>query len=811
MSQNNQNIKEDEINEITNDDEIISQASTNDTINENINNEETPDNSNKRYIDIKTLANSVYQEHINLENAILIKNNWEEVKKQLPINRVVKYDDEFNKYDPLIGLKKICKNNFSINHVSYAPSKNLRVFGRLFAQTASLQGLPREIRGKLATNYNDVDMKNCHPTIYLKYCKINNIECPLLEYYVNNREEILNSIIKELEFSKQEAKDLMLAFLNGGKREGLTMKYLVNFQKEMSSIHTKIALLNKDLVRDIKRRKTHNIEASASNVILCRIENECLLYAVQYLKSLGFNVDILIFDGFMVRKDDNNIITPEILKQISKYVCDKTGYYIDFEIKPLDNTLDLTILKNQSTVNLMVETYFKDKEIFENNHLKIMFPPMIITTFGDRNCVLQSEEDAKKSYKHLKTNIRIEGKISRLNFINLWINDEFIRRKEIITFKPPPIIEEPYEFNCWRDFEIRKIPLQKDFNIDDNEPIKRFVEFVDNLLGNRPTFTNFLLALIANMIQRTGERAKVCIILYSIIEGVGKSILNDLIHKLLGDDYCYDCTDIANGLFGKHSMAEFQKLYISLVETKGKDTYLNAETFKSRITDSKRDYEPKGIKSFNSPNFATYLCTTNNHNCVPVNDKSRRFFIASCNNIKTNDKIYFKKFVNEIIEDKYSIRCIFEYLSKFNIESIVPNYDFQGCIPKDDPLYNDLVDYNREIEWNFLEEFVKDSMNGNHLCDVKISTKELYSKFEVFTNNNGENKKNECITSRKFHFNFKQKICQVLQNKAEYKDSIKYSTRDNRIRNKNDEECYSFNIFDLMKYFNITKTQFIDD
>ena len=237
--------------------------------------------------------------------------------------------------------------------------------------------------------------------------------------------------------------------------------------------------------------------------------------------------------------------------------------------------------------------------------------------------------------------------------------------------------------------------------------------------------------------------------------------------------------------------------------------FINNEVFKTRITDSRREYEPKGLKQFHSPNYCTYLCTTNNANCVPVSDKSRRFFIATCNNPKAGDKLYFKKFVDEVLNDKYAIRCIFEYLDKFDIESVVPNKLFQVCIPYDDPLYLDLVEYNKEIEMSFLEHFVRIfSFEKNNF---KISTRQLWTTFENFLENNGENKKSECITAKKFHFNFKQKVCQVLQNKEGLKDIISYSTRENRIRNNKDEECYLFNIPKLLKYLNITKEFIAED
>ncbi len=38
------------------------------------------------------------------------------------------------------------------------------------------------------------------------------------------------------------------------------------------------------------------------NVILCREENTILMNSVLFMKEEGYNVDVLVFDGFMVRK-----------------------------------------------------------------------------------------------------------------------------------------------------------------------------------------------------------------------------------------------------------------------------------------------------------------------------------------------------------------------------------------------------------------------------------------------------------------------------------------------------------------------------
>ena len=54
----------------------------------------------------------------------------------------------------------------------------------------------------------------------------------------------------------------------------------------------------------------------------------------------NYEVDVLVFDGFMVRKNSDKPITDELLGDISKYVLEKTDYFLKFVEKPLDNTIN---------------------------------------------------------------------------------------------------------------------------------------------------------------------------------------------------------------------------------------------------------------------------------------------------------------------------------------------------------------------------------------------------------------------------------------------------------------------------------------
>ena len=552
--------------------------------------------------------------------------------------------------------------------------------GRLFAQSASLQNLPREFRGAIGGNYHDIDMVNCHPSLLLQYCKKNDIKCDNLEYYVDNRDKVVEKIMNDYQMNKGDVKQLFLSVMNGGKRDGITDPFFTKFKTECERIHTFIASLNPKLHKDVCKRKEFNVNGSLTNIILCTLENEILLYAVQYLMSKGYKVDVLVFDGCMIRKEEDKEITENLLNGLNVYVEEKTGYDIKFIEKELDTSIDLSVYESPKNDIEASITYYKDKEEFEKTHLKIIHPPIYISMIKDK-FELQSRDGLVQSYQDMKTIVKneVNGKevISKTSFIKTWINDENIRKYDSMVFTPPPLKHDLRDYNTWQGFDNEKKSLPSNFNMETNEYIIRFREYISNLVNGRENYINYIIAWIANIIQYPAYRSQVCIILYSLVEGVGKTKLIELIENIIGEKYSFSITDVSNQLFGKHSMAEFEKLFISLSEIKGKDTYSNSETFKSRITDPKRDFEPKGLKSFNSINYSNYICSTNNINSVNAGENDRRFCVITCNNKKANDKIYFMKFDNEIVKNPEAVRCIYEYLKKFPIETYVPNRLFQ--------------------------------------------------------------------------------------------------------------------------------------
>ena len=65
-------------------------------------------------VSIQDIQGLVYNEYINLDNALKILKNWDDIINKLPEDRKRLIIEKSKEFDPLISLKKICKNKSNI-------------------------------------------------------------------------------------------------------------------------------------------------------------------------------------------------------------------------------------------------------------------------------------------------------------------------------------------------------------------------------------------------------------------------------------------------------------------------------------------------------------------------------------------------------------------------------------------------------------------------------------------------------------------------------------------------------------------------
>ena len=590
---------------------------------------------------------------------------------------------------------------------------------------------------------------------------------------------------------KDIAKNTLLSVINGGGAVDFQEdKFVYKFMEDMKNIRDAICRRYREEYEKMKKRKVDNIKGKTMNVILCCIEHKILMNAVKFMGDEGYSVDVLVYDGFMVRK--NKPLPPEMLVSLQEHIKNKLSYNMEFVEKSMSDTIDLSKYPDPVDMLRQETTYQRDKEEFEKTHVKIMHPPMFLTTFEDNNVSFQTESNCITTHKHLKTTVLTDKeKVVKTSFIMTWLNDENIRRNRKMVFVPSPAEYDTEDFNTWRDFEQERVELPLNIDMETNIHIQMFHEFIFNLMGGVQENIDFFIAWCANIIQNPSTRSCICLVLYSMEEGAGKNMIIKTIEKCIGKSYVNYISDVGNQLFGKHAAAEMNKLLVVLNEVKGKDTYSNTDLFKTRITDDVREVELKGKEMMQINNFAVYAINTNNVNMVNAGDNDRRFCVLDCNNKKLADKQYFKNYENTINQYPEAIRCIYEYLKTFDIEQVIPDLIFSDHRPKGE-LYQELVNCNEAKEWSFLEHFVMHTKAG--VSKDTIYNDKLWNSYKMFCVNNNYNIEN--LSSRKFQFIFNRLIVKPLNDK---KPNIIEATRSASTRAR------TFDFEKLREHFQIDK------
>ncbi len=273
----------------------------------------------------------------------------------------------------------------------------------------NLQSYSKLVRGVLAADlYYDIDMKNCHPTLLLHICKMNNIPCEQLENYVNNRPDIIDEILNHKNNShltKDTVKQAYISLINGGKNQYYKIKYkpdhIKKFKKEVKTIVERLKQLYpvpwkySQQKPKKKEKKYTNPEGSFMSLLCSRLENYILQLMITYIKSKYFKhksrmVCVLCFDGLMFQRTiwKTEKHRDSDIKSMEKHIKHMTGIPVELVCKNL----------KQNLLNKILE-YHNDKpnEPINNNNNN---QPSIST---DCPCKCHEKEEADEDQHNCAT------------------------------------------------------------------------------------------------------------------------------------------------------------------------------------------------------------------------------------------------------------------------------------------------------------------------------------------------------------------------------------------------------------------------
>jgi len=289
------------------------------------------------------------------------------------------------------------KNSKNRKSILYTPNKNNKI-GRHFSKTPSLQGISRAIRHTICKDtLKDIDIVNCHPELLIQICKSYDITCSDIEYYTQNRDSCLQSLMDWTSKSRDECKDITLCLLNGGDNNEIFNSYGVQipescewiekFKKQIQDIHKNLSN-NSDFLENKKitlkkynnNPKIFNFDGKVVNNILCLYENILVQHIINYCNTNNVNVISNCFDGCIIKPFDH---IENFLEKLMTYVNEKTGFVLKIKEKEMDEYISLDGLYTDKEKKEIEKE--KKKELIDQNKKK-----------------LQEEKENKKNEQKLK-------------------------------------------------------------------------------------------------------------------------------------------------------------------------------------------------------------------------------------------------------------------------------------------------------------------------------------------------------------------------------------------------------------------------
>ena len=259
-----------------------------------------------------------------------------------------------NVINQLNQYKKLYNKKIGAFKVTY--NKPRHKYGRVFPKKSlGLTSFSKKVRNTfLKDNYIDLDLSNAQPAIVYNICKSNDIACPFIEEYIQNRDGILQDVINNYNVTRKDAKQLFLSLAFFGTFRGWAsslkldkppLKFITKFSKELKSISVIIRKQNQTLYNTARKLNETNSDGSFFSLYLQEYETRIMECVIDWLSNkttiLNFpETDLKVctyeFDGIKLLKYNvekyglNKLIT-----DLNNVVLETMGFDIKFEEKPI--------------------------------------------------------------------------------------------------------------------------------------------------------------------------------------------------------------------------------------------------------------------------------------------------------------------------------------------------------------------------------------------------------------------------------------------------------------------------------------------
>ena len=567
-------------------------------------------------------------------------------------------------------------------------------WGRYYGCKGSLEQLEKEVRGTLCRDYyHDIDIVNCHFVLLTQFARLKyGIDLPEVDKYIAKREEFL----AQIGGSRDNAKMEVIRILYGGVTDN---EFLLPLSKETRGFSKALSTKQEFLELFASCKSEKNVYGSFLSFILQNEERKCMLAMRESLMAAKWSVDVLAYDGVMVRKDPALTLD---LRVTEEYVKTKTGYSIDLVTKEF-SFFEVPEIAEELYPGITKEAYTDMKNRFEMNNFYYMPSNEMVEVFG-RELTRMTLDHAREYYSS-KWRFTHSSKFGDwVPFFDIWRKDETRRIIRVIDMKPsddPNVFVMAPSF-AWKD------------DVDASElAVTKFQELV-RLFGGEEQ-QKYIMNWLAHIVQKPFETTDTSLVVTGV-KGCGKDTLFDFFMEfVVGTSYSANYGCGGSQFFNTHDTGRMNKFLCKVEEANREIFRKNADKFKSLVTSKTEIFNGKNQKPVTVANYNRFVLTSNEGCPVDMSNGERRFVVASCS-AKYKGNHDFWEDIRSTLFNRAAGVAVGKWLASLDLTGfnfrIIPVDEFQSAI----------VDSVKTSEEFFVEEW-----NGE-----ETSMEEMFNQYRTF-------------------------------------------------------------------------------
>jgi hypothetical protein len=488
--------------------------------------------------------------------------------------------------------------------------------------------------------------------------------------------------------TRDEAKAAIISVLYGGSCN--QKSYLYELSEEVRKFSKKLFQTEQysELAKACKSEK--NMYGSFLSFVLQTEERHCMLAMKEHLELQGWCVDVLCYDGVMIRKREG--IVPDLVSCEST-IQEKTGYAISLVTKEF-SSFEMPSVSEEIVKGVTKDMYNEMKREFEKTNF-YYGPANEMIEVNGKELMRMGIEHAREYYSR-KWRFEHSDKFEDFTtFFDIWRKDKtsrVIKKIDMRESDNPEVFVMPPLFAWKEEGDANQVAEQTRF-----AAVEKFKEIM-SLIGN-PQQQDYIMKWLAQLVQQPFEKPGTSIIITGE-KRTGKDTPFDFFSKfVIGNDYSRNYTCGGNQFFEKHDTGRMN-MFLCKVEEADRRIFLqNSSKFKTLITADDEMYNDKGRKAVGVANYNRFVLTLNpGAPPVELSDGEQRFIIASSSNARKHDIPYWTE-VRKILFNKEAGRAVGDWLSKLDISG----FDFR-TVPHDE-FQTMLVESEKTSEEIFVEQW----------------------------------------------------------------------------------------------------------